>query len=150
MKYPIIFYCGNVIPIYLFIKGAKPAGGLPSDTAVTYLSPKGIKGINSGKYKWHAFDSDGAEYKVSRVIKRRLRLSLLDLLSFHPTYYVDFEFKEVGRYDLPDFKDRVLKIMKKGARDWKKDGHDSQTDGFTIGKIVKAESIQEIINTIMY
>ena len=49
------------------------------------------------------------------------------------------------QYNSDDFKEKILNMLKKNARKWKLDGHDSQTDGYIIKKIIRANSPKEII-----
>ena len=62
MKYPIVFYTTDDLPLPLFIPNKGAAGGLASINERFVLRKAGINGINSGKYKLGIFDSSGVEY----------------------------------------------------------------------------------------
>ena len=145
MRYPIVFYTTDAFPIPLIISNRGIVGGLNSENDKVILKKYGIDGINSGKYKWGAFDASGIEYMVIHVENIGLYFNIFDMISFSPSYYVKFEFKKIQELEFSEFKERILKMLKTSAHKWKKAGHDSQTDGFLIGKIIRAETIEEII-----
>ena len=70
-------------------------------------------------------------------------------MSLSHTYYVKFDFKQIQKLGFIEFKERVLSMLKKEARRWKKAGHDSQTDGYIIKKIIRANSPKEIIQILV-
>ena len=66
---------------------------------------------------------------------RRLSLKSTD-------FGVDPKIKEYG---FEEFKERVLGLEKESARKCKQEGYDSQTEAYTISKLLKAKSPEEII-----
>ena len=145
MKYPIVFYTTDDLPLPLFIPNKGAAGGLASINERFVLRKAGINGINSGKYKWGIFDSSGVEYMVTHIENTGLYFNIWDIISFSPSFYVKFKFERKMQYNSDDFKEKILNMLKKNARKWKLAGHDSQTDGYIIKKIIRANSPKEII-----
>lgn len=145
VKYPIIFTSGKSFDLMInrklgfFFKPKK-----------FFLSEKLFDSFLRKKVLIYFYDSDGVEYKVISLIKRSKRLNLLDFLLYKGIYYyVTFEYKKINHYDLAEFKERVLNMLKRDAREWKQADHDSQTDGFIISKITKAETINKIISILI-
>lgn len=135
MKYPIVFYTTNILPIPLMIPNKGAASGLASINERFVLKKFGINAINSGKYKWGIFDSSGVEYMVTHLENTGLYFNIWDIISFSPSFYVKFKFKRKMQYNSDDFKEKILNMLKKNARKWKLDRHDSQTDGYIIKKM---------------
>ena len=149
MKYPIVFYTTDILPIPLMIPNKGAASGLVSINERFVLKKFGINGINSGKYKWGIFDSSGVEYMVTHVENTGLYFNIWDIISFSPSFYVKLKFERKMQYNNDDFKEKILNMLKKNARKWKSDGHDSQTDSYIIKKIIRANSPKEIIQILV-
>ena len=145
MRYPIVFYSDGEFNIILGSKNRKISRGILCSNEEIFLLNKWINLINSNKEKWYVFDSNGILYKIKHVCRVKYKFHFGNLLSLNSTYYVKFEFKKIQELEFSEFKERILKMLKTSAHKWKKAGHDSQTDGFLIGKIIRAETIEEII-----
>ena len=81
MKYPIVFYTTNILPIPLMIPNKGAASGLASINERFVLKKFGINAINSGKYKWSIFDSSGVEYMVTHIENTGLYFNIWDIIS---------------------------------------------------------------------
>ncbi len=149
MKYPIVFFSEEKFNIVLGVKIRGLSRGMLCSDEKVYLLNKWIDLINSNKEKWYIFDSDGIMYKIKHVYKIKYKFDFINLLSLSHTYYVKFDFKQIQKLGFIEFKERVLSMLKKEARKWKLAGHDSQTDGYIIKKIIRANSPKEIIQILV-
>lgn len=149
MKYPIVFFSEEKFNIVLGVKIRGLSRGMLCSDEKVYLLNKWIDLINSNKEKWYIFDSNGIIYKINHVYKIKYKFDFINLLSLRHTYYVKFDFKQIQKLGFIEFKERVLSMLKKEARRWKKVGHDSQTDGFIISEVTKAETINKIISILI-
>ena len=60
-------------------------------------------------------------------------------------YNVSLKLEKIKEYGFEEFKERVLGLEKESARKCKQEGYDSQTEAYTISKLLKAKSPEEII-----
>ncbi len=111
-----------------------------------FLPKRFINDVNLGKCELLAFDSSGAEYKVIHIENLGLKFNILDFICFAPFLYnVSLKLEKIKEYGFEEFKERVLGLEKESARKCKQEGYDSQTEAYTISKLLKAKSPEEII-----